>query len=309
VAVTGGRRDRRRVTRALRISGLAVLLVVALLGIDALAGVFYCTGHAAGLVTVSARSAAATRDVLVVFPGYGMPGDLLAEAFTPYLPEDQAMIVVRYAERGIDMDDVYQQIMAELRRLGTARITLYGASMGGMCARYFLERYRRDGAPFAELSLVLDSAPSAASRIRRPGWAFGAASWYRGGPLSTATWAAISDISPKATPEPDADPGLVARAQHAGAWIGTPALTTQAHFIGTFPPLRDGELVGVLTRAAYLRGSGSGADPLVITDASIEDWRRAFPGLTVGIVTGRDARWHLPLIERPHETMKAILAA
>jgi hypothetical protein len=310
VTVQGGtesRPGRRRSIRALRISGLAFSLVVALLGIDALAGVFYRTGNAAGLVTVGARSAT-TREALVVFPGYGMPGNLLGKAFAPYLPDDEAMIVVRYAERGIDMDDIYRQIMAELRRLDPDRIKLYGASMGGMCARYFLERYRRDGAPFAEVSLVLDSAPSAASRIRRPGWAFAVASWYRGGPLSTATWAAVSDVSEKPTPETDADPGLVAEAHHGGAWIGTPALTTQAHFIATFPPLRDNELVGVVTRTAYLRGSGSGTDPLVMTDASIDDWGRAFPAVTVRIVADRDARWHLPLIERPHETMKAILA-
>ncbi|SDT35189.1 hypothetical protein [Actinoplanes derwentensis] len=294
--------------RALRLSGLAFSLVVTLLGADALASAFYLTGDTAGLVTVGARSAT-TREALVVFPGYGMPGDLLSEAFAPYLPEDEALIVVRYAERGIDMDDIYQRIMAELRRLGPGEVKLYGASMGGMCARNFLERYRWDGAPFGAVSLVLDSAPSAASRIRRPGWAFGVASWYGGGPLSTATWAAVSAVSPKPPPETDADPALVAEARHAGAWIGTPALASQAHFIARFPPLRGNELVGVVTRATYLRGTGPGMDPLVMIDASLADWRRAFPDLTVRTVTARDPRWHLPIIERPHETMNVILAA
>ena len=46
-----------------------------------------------------------------------------------------------------------------------------------------------------------------------------------------------------------------------------------------------------------------------MTDESIIDWRRAIPGMATVTLAGRDARWHLPLMERPHEAMAAILSA
>jgi pimeloyl-ACP methyl ester carboxylesterase len=287
--------------RALRVGVGVALAVLGLAAFDLATGTVYRTATAASLHVTPARTGATGR-ALVVFPGFAMPGDLLGEAFAPYLPPDNAMVVVHYAERGVDAAAISSAVEAELVRLSPKEVVVYGASMGGMLAREFLHHH--DG----RVVLVLDSSPSAADRTTRPGVVFWFARRYRGGALSTTAVAVAARFARQAPPEPDADPSLVARSRSAGRWVGTPALTSQASFVAGFAPLREGELSSNVVRAAYLRGHGPSVDPSVDVDASITDWRRALPSLTVVTLPGREAGWHIPLIERPHETMSAILS-
>jgi hypothetical protein len=219
------------------------------------------------------------------------------------------MVVADYAQRGVDVDALYRQIMTALDGMKPQSIRVYGASMGGMCAKQFLDRYVQGGSPFGRAVLVLDTAPDSAARIKRPGWVFGLASWYRGGPLTSLGWAALNQFGDQPTPEPGADAGLAAAGRRHSTWVGMPALTSQAGYLGAFPALRDGELVGRAERVVYLHGRDPGEDPLVWVDDSMAHWRRAFPGLVEVVVNGRAGSWHIPLIERPRETLTAVLAA
>src|SRR5262249_37130416 len=153
---------------------------------------WYHADTAAGLQVTPARSGPAAQ-VLVVFPGFAMPGDLLSQAFAPYLGPGDAMIVIRYAQRGIDIGEIYDAVAAEGRRLAPAALRVYGGSMGGMCARDFLDRYARDGTPLGRAVLVLDTAPSSVADVRQPRSLFGVTAWYRGGPVSSAVWAVAAE--------------------------------------------------------------------------------------------------------------------
>jgi hypothetical protein len=293
--------------------GWSVGVFVGLAALDLATGTVYRTSTAASVHVTPARTGTTAR-ALVAFPGFAMPGDLLSEAFAPYLPADDAMIVVGYAERGVDVVAISAAVEAELVRLAPREVVVYGASMGGMVAREFLRRHE------GPVVLVLDASPSAADRTTRPAAVFSFARAYPGGALSTVAVALAVQFqrrlrsgtgkqgARRPSPEPAADPGLIRRARSAGGWVGTPALTSQATFIRDFEPLHDGELVPKVRRAAYLRGHGPGRDPSVDVEASITDWRRAVPLLTVVTMSGREAGWHIPLIERPHETMSAILS-
>jgi hypothetical protein len=118
--------------RRVVLSALGVL--VGLAALDLATGTVYRTSTAASLHVTAARTGSIGR-ALVVFPGFAMPGDLLGEAFAPYLPADDAMIVVRYAERGVDVAAISSAVEAELSRLAPREVVVYGASMGGMVAR------------------------------------------------------------------------------------------------------------------------------------------------------------------------------
>ena len=76
------------------VAGLPALLVV-----DALMGLAYRTNTSADVKIIDPRSGT-TRRAIVVFPGYVMPGGTLGVAFAPYVAEDDAMVVVNYADGG-----------------------------------------------------------------------------------------------------------------------------------------------------------------------------------------------------------------
>ena len=281
---------------------------LALVAADSVAGIWHRTNTVARLWVVPAPSGVTTQ-VIVVFPGYLMPGRFLSEAFAPHLGDTDAMITVGYAERGIHIARIYQDVFAEIARLGPATIRIYGASMGGMCAKDFLDLYERRGPPYGKVVLVLDSAPSERADVRRPRLLFGLATWYRGGPMSSTVSAVASRGIDRPPGEPGADPRTIRDARRAGAWVGTPAIATQAAYIGGFRPPGPGELTAVAARVAYLRGRPSGQDPVIRVDDAIAGWRRAFPRLEVTAVTDRPESWHVPVIERPRATMASILAA
>jgi pimeloyl-ACP methyl ester carboxylesterase len=285
-----------------------LLGVLGLFLADVASGLFYRTDEQSKVVVVGARSGL-TEVAIVVFPGYIMPGDTLSRAFAPFLPADDALVVVQYAERGVDRRQISANVIAALSRLKPRKVLVYGASMGGMVGKLFLDDYRAAGAPYGKVVFVLDTAPSAKADVRRPPALFSVGCWYRGGLLSSAAWALGARLQPEPSIESDASPSLVQAAHKAGAWSGTPALSTQACFMGRFPPLKQGELSGIVNHVTYLQSSDAADDPLVRISQATTGWRTAMPGLEVVSIRERPGKYHLPLIEYPRATMKAILAS
>jgi hypothetical protein len=279
----------------------------ALLILDALAGLAYRTDTNAEVDMVGPRSGT-VHTAIVVFPGYIMPGTTLGRAFAPYIGDDDAMIVVDYAERGVNVQQINDQVMAALHTLKPIELRVYGASMGGMLSKLFLDRYRHAGMPYGRVTLILDSAPSARADVKRPSLLLDVSCWYRGGPLSTAAWAAMTEFGPKPPVDVDVPVDIVRAARRAGAWVGMPAVTSQACFIAKFGSLVEGELLDVAQQVVYLQGSSPDDDPIVRISEAIAGWRVAFPNLSVVTVQGRLGRWHLPLVEYPRETVRAVIA-
>ena len=279
----------------------------ALVTVDAMMGLAYRTKTDADVQIIVPRSGAVHR-AIVVFPGYIMPGGTLGSAFAPYIGADDAMVVVNYAERGINVAQIFDRVMEALHTLGPVELRVYGGSMGGMVSKLFLDRYREAGAPYGKVTLILDSAPASREDVKRPSLLFDVSCWYRGGPLSSAVWAAVSEVAPKPPTEDDANQDIVRAARRAGAWVGMPAATSQACFIAKFGPLKEGELLDVAQQVVYLQGYAPDDDPLVRVSHSIISWRVAFHNLKVITMQGRNGRWHLPLVEYPGETVRAMIA-
>lgn len=274
---------------------------------DALLGLAYRTDTSASL-TINYPRSGKTHRAIVVFPGYVMPGRTLARAFAPYVADDDAMVVVNYAERGVNVPQIYAKVMAALQPLRPVELRVYGASMGGMLSKLFLDRYRQGGAAYGKVTLILDSAPADPHNLKRRSFLLHLSCWYRGGPLSSALWAAISQCGAKPPTEDDVSQDLVRAARHAGAWVGMPAATSQACFIAKFGPLKAGELLDVAQQAVYLQGYSPGLDSVLRISEAIAGWRVAFPNLIVITLQRRSGRWHLPLVEYPHETVRAMIA-
>src|SRR6266536_1667132 len=255
---------------------VAVAAVVAVIGfvlVDTFAGRhWHRRGTQARLHVTPARSGK-PEQVIVAFPGYTMAGSLLSAAFAPHLGEHDAMVVVEYAERGVDIEQIYRAVMAEVAAIGAPALRVYGGSMGGMCAKHFLDRYHRDGARYGKVVFLVDTAPSGPADVKRPRWLMALGRWYHGGPVGSAIWSAVSYLEPRPVAEP-----------------------------------HGGELVPVAERVSFLHGHGHANDPVIRVGRAIKGWRQAFPDLKVTTINARKGRWHLPLIERPRETVRAILA-
>jgi pimeloyl-ACP methyl ester carboxylesterase len=283
-------------------AGLPVLLTM-----DALMGLAYRRNTIAE-VRIAVPRSRKTHRAIVIFPGYVMPGDLLGRAFAPYLADDDAMVIVNYAERGVNVSQINDKVMAALDTLRPMELRVYGASMGGMLSKLFLDRYRQAGTPYGKVTLILDSALASRSNVKRPSFLLDLTRWYRGGPLSTAVWAAVSTFLTKPPAGDGAPQDIVRAARRAGAWVGMPAATSQACFIANFGALKEGELLDVAQQVVYLQGSSPDDDPLVRISAAIAGWRVAFPNLMVITIQDRPGRWHLPLFEYPRETVRAMIA-
>jgi pimeloyl-ACP methyl ester carboxylesterase len=284
------------------ILGLAMCVTV-----DALMGLTYRTNTNASIALTLPRSRT-THRAIVVFPGYIMPGELLSKAFAPYIGANDGMVVVVYAERGVSVSQISAQIMAALDRLGPVELRVYGASMGGMVGKGFLDRYRATGMPYGKVTLVLDSAPASRDDVKRPSFLFDVSCRYRGGPLSTVGLAIFNACVRKPPAPYDTPQELVCDARRTGAWVGMPAATSQACFIASFGTLRKDELVDVAEQVVFLQGYSPEADPVVSISEAIDGWRVAFPNLVVITLPGRNGRLHLPLLEYPRETVHALTA-
>lgn len=249
-----------------------------------------------------------TRRAIVVFPGYMMPGGPLGEAFAPYVADDDALVVVSYAQRGVNVSEIYDKVMADLHTMRPFELRVYGASMGGMVAKLFLDRYRKAGAPYGKVTLILDSAPACRDNVKRPSFLFDVSCWYRGGPVSSAVWATASEFGPEPPTEDGVPREFVRAARRAGVRAGMPAATSQACFIANFARPKEAELLDVAQQVVFLQGYSPDDDPLVRISDAIAGWRVAFPNLVVVTVEGRRGRWHLPLLEYPRETVRSIIA-
>jgi len=121
------------------------------------------------------------------------------------------------------------------------------------------------------------------------------------GPLSSAVWAAASQCGPK---PPTADDAAGDCQGRSSRWSvdRNAAATSQGCFIAKFGALKEGELLDVARQVVFLQGSSPEDDPLIRISDAITGWRTAFPNLMVITVQGRNARWHLPLVEYPRET-------
>lgn len=278
-----------------------------LVGFDYLSGFFYRTSPDAQ-VTVIRNGQGPVRQAIVILPGYLMSGNLVGQAFKPYLKPGDVIVAVDYAERGVDLKIIYQKVYGALKALKPREVRFYGVSMGGLVARGLLPFYERDHLPFGKITLVLDTAISGEESVKQPDWLLHIGCIYHGGLLSTAVLALASSLSAHPPNSPDANLGLVGKAHKSGAWAGMSAAASQACFIHNSPPLRRNELVGAVSDVIYLEGQGASQDPLVDVNVSTMQWRIAFPQLRSITLRGRPGRWHVPLVEQPQETALAVLA-
>jgi len=299
---------RSRARRGLSWAALVAASLAVLLIVDGTSGLFYRTNERSGVWVLPARSGK-TDLTIVVFPGYIMAGDTLGRAFAPFLRDDDAMVVVEYAERGVNARQISENVMAALRPLRPRQVLVYGASMGGMVGKLFLDRYRLAGAPYGKAFLVLDTAPAAVRNVRRPAALFGFSCSYRGGLLSSVAWAVLSGLQRSPPTEPEASQSIVRAAHRAGSWVGMPTLTSQACFIARFREPKPNELVDIVSQASYLLSKDPSDDPLIRIWDSVGAWRRALPHLRVITLPARPGRYHLPLAEYPRTTVGAILAS
>ncbi len=288
------------------------MALVVLVVVDLASSLVYRTGTTARVTTIAAESGSTER-AFVILPGHTLSGTLVARAFAPYRAAGDALVAVDYAERGVDPGAVYRQVRAAVASLHPRHMVVYGPSLGGLVARGLLAAYAADGMPFGRVDLVLDSGPSQQSDVRRPGLFFDAACRYPGGMVSTALWGVGSSFATHPDPEPDADPTLIASAQGGSAWVGSSAVASQACFIRVASEAGvDADrqaLAPVVARAVFLQGVDPQDDPLIDVSRAVDGWRRRLPQLQVVTIATRPARWHLPIVERPHETMTAMTTA
>lgn len=279
---------------------------VAFLAADSLLGHGYHESTSASVI-VTRPSTPIVDEALVVFPGYASDGDVVSRAFAPYMRDGQAMIVVDYAQRGVDDAAIFRLTMEQVRTLAPRRLRVFGGSMGGVVATRFLARYATspDRERFGPVVLVLDTAPAGMDTIKRPHWLFSLSAWYRGGPLTSTGWALLSRFGVRPSPELGANHEVIDEGDHRNAWVGVPALTTQAEYLGTFRPDEIPQIRGIVLRGAYLQAASAGDDPLVRVDSAIARWKAGLPTLTIVTIPGRRGSWHLPWTYRPRETLTA----
>lgn len=298
-------RTRRR--RARRLALVSLVAVVVLFVVDVLSGLVYRTSADASLNVTDPQSGS-TQELLVVFQGYAADCSATANALRPELSPTDAMVVLCYAERGIDDEQVFQLVIRQVERLEPQRIRVLGGSLGGLVAARFLARYGESPAfrTYGEVVLVLDTAPSGARTVRRPQWLFAVSRWYRGGLISSGIWYLTSGLGSQPEPQEGASLQVIQEGNRANAIVGMPALTSQAAYIASFDPTEISRITGVVSRVAYLEGDPPEADPMVDVDAAISDWRAAFPDLQVIRIASRLGEWHIPWTYRPKETLDAV---
>ncbi len=281
--------------------------VVVLLCLDSMIGSWDTAAARPELFITRPQSVAPLR-LLVVFPGYRMPGAMLSKAFGAHLGPRDAMIVVGHSAHGVDVELTFREVLHAIEGIDppVGALRVYGGSMGGMSAADFLRRYGRAASPYGRVTLFLDTAPSAAATVKQPLWLMPAVSWYRGGPATSALANLTPSVAQLPQLEASADPGLATEAYRAAHRYPIQAFMGQAAYIASFQPPSPEELACV-GDAYYLHGVDPQQDPLIRIDQAVAGWREALPGLHEVVIESRAGRWHLPLIERPQETMAAVM--
>jgi hypothetical protein len=280
--------------------------VVALLSLDSMIGTWGAGAARPELFLTRPESVTPLR-LLVVFPGYRMPGATLSKAFGAHLGPGDAMIVVGHSAHGVDAELTFRDVMHAIGAIDppAGSLRFYGGSMGGMSAVDFLRRYDHAGAVYGRVTLFLDTAPSSPAAVRDPLWLTPTVSWYRGGPAVNALVRMVPGTVSPAELEPNADRDLVAEAARAGRRQPLAGVMGQAAYMAAFSPPQASELTCV-EKAYYLHGREPGQDPLIDIDRAMAQWREIFPHLTEVVLENRAGSWHLPLVERPQETMAAL---
>ena len=283
-----------------------------MLAFDLSSGVAYRTNTEASVVVTdspeTSRSGTDHQRAIVVFPGYAADCHAISDAFTPYLLHNTSLIVVCYAERGVDDQQIYQLVASSLQELSPDAIHILGGSMGGMFATRFLEIFQSEAGArrVDDMRLILDTSPTSATEIKAPAWVFKASHWYRGGVISSLVWAGLTTLNSEPVPEAGADRSAIERGNEYNRWIGLPALSSQAEYLANFSL---SEITGgssLLDETVFVETAEPQDDPLIRVDPAIESWRSVFPELAVHTLSSRRGKWHIPWTYRPQEILAVV---
>ncbi len=246
-------------------------------------------------------------DLLIVFPGHGADGASIARAFEPIVDPAWTVIVVCFAERGVDDAAILGRLQPHVESRPPGRVRVLAGSMGGMVAATFLDGYARSHPDAAPVDLFLDTCPWDRSAVKVPRPLLGLSRWYQGGRISSEVWALVPRVGAGPELEPDADVDAVRLSAQHNRRIGTPALFSEASYIDRFRLRGRNQLPDAAGSATYIRATESHRDALIDVAASIRGWGRVFPDLRTVTLASRAGKWHIPWMERPREVLAVVL--
>lgn len=298
--------SRARPRRAGQAVLVALAVVATLLAVDLLTSLFYRTDTT---MSISRSGPQGGSDhTLVVFPGYAGDCDSVSQALGPHLPQSWNLVVLCYAERGVDDDQVFALIGAEIEGAPAGSVSILAGSMGGMIAARFLDRLARSGQDTdLEVRLFLDTSPPDSIYLKRPESLLKLTHWYRGGALTSFLWWIANRSSDHSALEPGASLEVVEDGDRYFRQIGMPALTSQAQYIDSFRLADAPYFQSLVSHAVFIKAANAADDPLVEVDRSIEAWRIRLPGLQTVELTSRQGDWHVPWNLRPKEVVSVVL--
>ncbi len=291
--------------RAVAVGLLGVCGVAALLALDALTSRAYRIRTEGALVVTGSGDAAS--DLLIVFPGHGADGDSIARAFEPIVDPSWTVIVVCFAERGVDDAAILERLLPHVESRAQGKVRVLAGSMGGMVAATFLDGYARSHPGAKPVDLFLDTCPWDRSAVKVPAPVLRLSRWYQGGWISSAVWARVPRAGSGPDLEPDADVDAVRASAERNRRVGTPALFSEASYIDRFRLHRLSHLSDAVGSTTYIRATESHRDALIDVAASIRGWGRVFPDLRTVTLASRAGKWHIPWMERPREVLAVVL--
>lgn len=303
---TGQGRGRRRRRRLLRV---ATAVVVTLLVMDLVSSLFYRTD--ATMSVVRSGPPGESARTLIVFPGYAGDCHSVFDALKPGLDASWALVVLCYADRGIDDDQVFSLLRGDVESAPVGSVSILAGSMGGMVAVTFLDRLARSstGSPLLA-ELFLDTVPSDSSFVKRPEFAFRLAHYYRGGMIASLWWRLINSLPAapdQSALEPTASLDNVERGDRYYRQIGLPTLTSQAQYIDEFRLASIPDFQKAVSSAVFIKAANSEQDPLVDVRGSIGTWLARLPTMRVVEIASRRGDWHIPWTRRPSEVLSVVL--
>jgi len=178
-----------------------------------------------------------------------------------------------------------------------------------MCAAAFLREYAVVDPSAPPTILILDTAPSSAADVRVPAILSWLTSRYRGGPFGTFMWRQLARRYSYPPAEPGADPDLIESAHRAFATVDSSTIFSQVKFVRQYAATSAHTWRRPADRTVFLRGVPAGGDPFIATDSAVTAWRELVPDLREAQLQERLDTWHVPIIERPRETMATIMSA
>lgn len=290
------------------VAGTAAVLI-ALLVTDLVSSVFYRTDTTMSVIR-SGPPGESPR-TLLVFPGYLGDCQSTFDAFSPSLDATWTLVVLCYAERGIDDDQVFSLLRSDVESAPLGSVSILAGSMGGMVAVTFLDRLARESTESRpQVELFLDTVPSNNSLVKRPQLAFCVAHFYRGGVVASFWWRLINtsdDNLDYSALEPNADIDIVERGNQYFRRIGMASLTSQAQYIDEFELAAMHDFQRVVSSAVFIKATHSERDPLVKVGSSIDMWLTRLTDMRVTELASRQGDWHIPWTLRPQEVLGVII--